>query len=79
MNNLNDFSDNVNAELDHRMLQKMVDDGELSVGDLAEAEIISDSPCCGADIHGREAYGGPNLVLFCSKCRGLLNPGERDE
>lgn len=56
----------INAEVDKRKLQKLVDNKKLTVEQLAEAPIFSESVCCGADFIGNS--DGTNVR--CSECGG---------
>lgn len=67
------LGDQLNAQYDHRKLEKMVADGELKLSEYHDAEVITKSACCGADIFGTDdPKGGNGVLLFCTKCKGIL-------
>lgn len=66
------ISDNINSEIDSRKLKALVESGELEAGDLEDPIIISESPCCGADMYGDEI--GNDVLIRCRKCGGPCSP-----
>lgn len=70
------ISDEVGSQLDKRKLQILVDRGELDMGNLADAGIVSESRCCGADLYGEEI--GNDVLVRCSKCKGPLSPNSKE-
>lgn len=68
----NEFGDEVGKEIDSRKLEKLIRSGDIDVGDLNNAEIISSSSCCDADLIGEDF--GDDVLISCSKCGSPQSP-----
>lgn len=58
------LTDEVHGEIDKRKV------ANLGIGDLSDAEIVTESPCCGANLKGEDL--GNDVIIVCSKCGGKV-------
>lgn len=64
LNDFDELGDNLNMQIDQRKLQKLADDGIISLEDIASAPILSVSECCGVDMIAEY----PDGDATCEKC-----------